>query len=275
MFKLIPLFSLILLFLSATSFAQDTKKPGNDGKRKYTIHITKEVNGEKTVIDTTFEANDDFEMDAWLESHQLATDLDKLDSDMKKTQKEIRVTIPDISMEEGASPDTVIMNGDTIIINKKIENFNWFGGDPEARELEFDKQFKMPEGAFAIPHCPGMEDMPGCCPNFRFQDMPELGGLAIPELYQMFPFGRIDHMKIKKSRHGKKIVIQFDDDDEDMGFRHSHGNYYYHNSEPRQEKRVIIKKIGEPEKGEKGNTKVQRIKEGDKEIIIIKKEDKE
>jgi hypothetical protein len=262
---------LLLIFALVAPAQEKTSKE----KQKYKLRIVKEVEGVKTEIDTTFETHEDFDVDAWMKAHDFDHDRGDMDRKMKQLQKEITVTIPDFT---GESPDTIIVNGDTIFPGREGKGFSWtFKDMPELEDLDIDRHLKLAEEPFEFRDMPGLEELselPPCCKyNFRFPGMCH----PLPDLFEMMPFGRPDQIIIKKSRNGKKMIIKFEDDDNQTIIipRHGSGQYHYFNNMPECEKKcdrkVIIHRDDKPGKEGEKNTRIKRIKEGDKEIIIIRK----
>jgi len=262
------LIPLVLLFIAGSANAQ--LKPG---KQKYSIHIVKDVNGERTEIDTTFESEADFDVDAWVEKHDL---INEMDGDKRKMEKEYTITIPGFSSDDmNSMPDTIIMNGDTIIMDTQIEQI--FKGIPEHGEMGSENFFNK---HFEIPECPAHSDMPGCCPSHGSQGMGIMpfNGFGIPGLENIIPFGNLDQIVIKNKRHGKKVIITFEDqDDDNIVIRPGKHNYpYYHDGSHSKmnhskEKRIIVEKEIAPGDEVEEGSKVERYKEGNKEVIIIHK----
>ncbi len=274
-FKSIFLLPALILFWSFTANAQQEKNTGKTDKRTVSIHISKELDGKTTQIDTTFEANDEFDVDAWVNEH---------DSDarghrhMKKIDKEIEIRMPDFDTEDfSAIPDTVIVNGDTAVVNTKIEKM--FRDNPDFGDLDLERHLDMPDELSDAPPCQQMEEMPGCCPFMRGQHMQDrfpFGELNFPGLDNLIPFGELDRIVVKKKRHGKEIIISLRDNEDERDSRHHHGDRNSHNDRdtqmrPPHQQRIIIRKGNGKEIEKDENTKVERYKEGNNEIIIIKK----
>ena len=276
--KVMLLLPLLLAFITLGAFAQDKKDKEKSRKETVTIHITKEDNGKLTVYDTTFTTEEKFEIDSWLEARNLYEEEARLKEIEEGLEKEIRVTIPHFSEFEGKTiPDTIIVNEDTIFLGLAGKDFKYLFHDmPGLEDLEIEKYFDKP-----MKHCPPgcrrFEVHPRCCPHPRLDripDMPFLLDFDLPELDRLFPFGNLDNIVVKKKRNGKKIIIEFEDDDDDISRGEKNTYHYYFNDDdiqwqPEKGRKIIIEKddTGEAEEG----TEIKRIKDGDKEVIIIRK----
>jgi hypothetical protein len=266
------LIPVILIFFAISSQAQN--KPGAEKttKQKYSIHIVKDVNGERTEIDTTFESNADFDVDAWIGKHDFKNEMDGKKREM---EKKYTITIPDFASDsQQSNPDTIIMNEDTIIMNTQFEHI--FGEGPEqgemGREGFFNKHFEFPE-------CPAHSEMPECCPSHGFPGMGMMPfhGLSMFGLENLMPLGKLDQIVIKKKRHGKKIIITFEDDDENIVIRPGKYNHKYFNDAEHSNmkhskaKRIVIEKEIAPGADVEEGSNVERYNDGNKEVIIIRK----
>lgn len=87
----------LLIIFGIRSFAQDAPK----GKQKVTIHILKDVNGQKTELDTTFDASADFDVDAWIAERD---EMSPKHKHMEQMEREFKIDIPE--MGEGGMPKT-------------------------------------------------------------------------------------------------------------------------------------------------------------------------
>ena len=274
MLRSLLLIPVLMFFIAGNANAQEHQSKENTGKQKYSIHIVKEVNGEKTEIDTTFESKDDFDVDAWVEKHNMGNERQEK---MKKIEKELTVTIPQISEDAMKSmPDTIIVNGDTVIVNTRIEKNIMENPEPgEMDDEEFsDKQ--MEERQF-----PEHGNRPEGCHHEEFPGMERMmpyRGFNFPGLENLLPFGNLDQIVIKKKKHGKKVIITFvdnDNDNENIIIRPGMNDpmYYNHHGQsqmnPSKGKRVVIKKEITPGDDVQEGDKVERYKDGDKEVIII------
>ncbi len=214
--SLIPL--MLLFFVAGTASGQEKQEPSKSGKRLVTIHIVKESNGERTVIDTTFEESSDFDEDAWIRDRSRQEDMEPPMRDMERRMK---ITIPDLDLGElSMKADTIIVNGDTIFLDRIGKDLNLaFRDFPDFRDLEIEKYFDPSGKDFREHQCPKMEKKPGCCPGYRhfsMPSMPEFRDFDIPELREFMPYGNPDQIIIKKKRHGKKIIIKYEKDDDDV-----------------------------------------------------------
>jgi hypothetical protein len=266
------LITIVLLFVSVSLSAQNKVSKEKPGKQKYSIHILKEVNGEKTTIDTTFESPDDFDVNAWVEKHDAEMDMD---DHLKKMEKQFKVTIPNFSAEDMKSmPDTIIVNGDTILVNTQLKKI--MEDNLDLGKLGMEDFFNQKLEAPASPKY----GMPPCCPlpgmNGMEQMMP-FNGLNFPGLEKLLPLGNLKQIVIKKKRHGKKIIINFEDNDADIVIRPGmhREEYYYDNdrSDTRhsRNKKIIIEKEITPDNSTQEGSNVEHYKDGNKEVIIIHK----
>jgi len=265
--------AILLLWAFAAHAQKNTDQPE---KRKFTIHITKEVDGKTMQIDTSFESRDNFDVDAWVSKHDVEPGAE---GQMKKSEKEINIRIPEMQMEDMPNlPDTMFVNGDTVIVNFQKNKKIFRDMEPGDEEGEF--HLDMP----AEP-----SSRPGCCSpdrrnTERFSDneegqSPELpfGAFGIPGMENLIQFGNLENLVIKTTRHGKKVTMTFRDDDRrwKSGHHSKRGKYSY-NSDGEQapvahHKRVIIINDDKNRIEKDRGTKVERRKEGDNEVIIIRK----
>lgn len=173
----------------------------NDGDKKVHIRITKEVNGKTTVIDTTFTETGQNDIDAFLDQNGMNEDFD--DSYIRKTDKIIKIEIPDIE-EELSDLDLQNLWPDTLALS---DNIRIYRNAP--REFDFDWQ-EYPDVRFHYEN----PDNGGDQHHFEFQMPPMPRFEDLPPQLDLRPFLRGDHeIKIKNKRHGKKIVIRTYDDD--------------------------------------------------------------
>jgi hypothetical protein len=265
------LMPLILILIAGSAAGQNTNNKEKPGKQKYSIHILKDVNGEKTEIDTTFETTGDFDVEAWMENHDMGNDRDE---DTKEMEKEVTVTIPHMSGTDMKSiPDTIIINGDTVVVNTMIEKM--LKENPNLAELGMENFFNK----HAEAPSPNEGNVQEGCPFSNHHDMSKMmpfSGFSFPELENFMPLGNLDQIVIKKKRHGKKIIISFEENDDDnIVIRHGtndHAFYYNDNHSKRnhsKEKKVIIRKEVAPGTDAKDGSRVEHYFDGNKELIII------
>jgi hypothetical protein len=270
--RILFLITVVMLFFAGNLGAQNKASKEKSGKQKYSIHILKEVNGEKTTIDTTFESSDDFDVNAWVDKHNAEMDMDE---NLKKMEKEFKVTIPNFSDEDMKSmPDTIIVNGDTIVVNTQLKKI--LEDNPDLGKLGMENFFNQKIEAPSSPK----HGMPPCCPfpgmNGMDQMMP-FNGLNFPGLEKLLPLGNLEQIVIKKKRHGKKIIINFEDNDDDIVIRPGmHRQEYLYNDDRSENKhsrnkRIIIEKEITPENNAEEGSNVEHYKDGNKEVIIIHK----
>ncbi|MBP6513077.1 MAG: hypothetical protein KA347_10435, partial [Bacteroidia bacterium] len=63
-----------LIIISGGMVAQTTDSKSNE-KNKIKVHIEKEVNGKKTVIDTTFSSTDDAAYKTFMDEHEMKVEV--------------------------------------------------------------------------------------------------------------------------------------------------------------------------------------------------------
>ncbi len=203
-----------LILISGNSFAQLKSDEQAKGKKTITIHVTKEVDGNTVVIDTTVVTDGDFDADAFLEQKGIMNDMPESGNNV---EKHIIIRHPgsqDFSRHDSDdnSPDTIIINDD--------------------KSLLFDDKFEMP-----FPPNSGMPfnfNMPEEFHHFdgqHFKDMVE-GMARSYGLENFMPLGEMKKVIVKKKHNGKKVVITFADR-EDISNKHRHGN--------KKEERIIIR----------------------------------
>ncbi len=264
----------ILFLSSGMGIAQEKNDNEKSGKQKVNIHITKEIDGVKTVIDTSFTVSEDFDVHHWMEEQDMNPS-EPIKS--REINKEIKITIPEFAESEiGSLPDTMIINGDTIFLGINGQELKMMFHDfPELADLDIQKYMDESMKDIRTPEFPGSPD----CPHFRFEGhppFPPLHQFMMPGLEFLNDLGTLDNIVIKKKRHGKKIIISFEDRDGEKPIRHGKRDHYYYNDDEHSqkspkhyEKKVVIRNHDSKVVDE--NSEVERIKDGDKEIIIIRK----
>ncbi|MEI6061523.1 MAG: hypothetical protein WCR72_12500 [Bacteroidota bacterium] len=272
----LPMLFTGLVLLSGQGFAQQKAADQAAAKKTITIHVTKEVDGHTTVIDTTVITEGDFDADAFLQEKGV---MDDMPGGMDKMDKNIIIRHRGMGQEDadkdaGNVPDTLIINNDTVIVLTERPEFDM----PDSHQgRDWDR-----------PHFnPGMQDgfPPFDAP--RFEDM--MRGMARSfGLDGLMPFGDMKQIVVKKKNHGKTVTITFEDR-EDGCCERRHGNRHKHDGRdeermeydqhdqgnaPRHEERVIIQ--GNPDQ------KVIILKDTDKNVpvkkqkkVIIIREEKE
>jgi hypothetical protein len=84
-----------LIIISGGMVAQTTDSKSNE-KNKIKVHIEKEVNGKKTVIDTTFSSTDDAAYKTFMDEHEMKVEVvEGKGKDGKKIKKEVIVKMDD------------------------------------------------------------------------------------------------------------------------------------------------------------------------------------
>jgi hypothetical protein len=271
-----------LLILSGSSFAQQKTGEQVTTKKTITIHVTKEVDGKTTVIDTTVVTDGDFDADAFLEEKGIINDMPE---NGRRVEKNIVVRRPGTQEfgtgePEADLPDTVFMNDDTLILFS--DKFDMPVPPPPHQGMAYENNFDMP-GEFPYTEGPNIEAM--------------LEGLARTfGLENVMPFGEMKQVVVKKKRNGKKIIITFEDRKDgntgnEKGKKNTEKVMIFKNNgqsqAPQNEERIIIE--GQP--GERvlinktvdasGDVKTVTVKAGadksapvvkEKKVIIIKEE---
>jgi hypothetical protein len=246
-----------LIFFTPGSYAQQKSSDQAKGKKTITIHVTKEVDGNTVVIETTVVTDGDFDADAFLEGKGVISDVPE---DGKNVEKHIVIRHPandefGWSDSRSNSPDTIIINDDQVFVFKDNQDMI----APDA--MPFDFNFNMP---------PDFHQMQGP----QFEDM--LEGMARSlGLENVMPFGEMKQVVVKKKRNGKKVIITFEDRD-NAGTEQGQGHkkkeekvIIYKNGEqgmaPQNEERVIIN--GEPAENIVIHKSVKKTENGDQVII--------
>lgn len=265
-FFLLPLAIAGFLLLAGSTYAQEKSENQPKAKKTITIHVTRDVDGNTTVIDTTIVTDGEFDADAFLREKGVLKDMPEVAGDMRK---EIIIRRPDMKEfrwndSEGNMPDTISFDDDNVFVfrGKPGRQFS----DPHER-IEFKHNFRMPED-FQRMQSPRFEDM--------LEDLFRSNGLD-----EFTPFGEMKQMVVKKKLNGKKVIITFEDReggsaDREHGNRHEKRVLIYKNDDqgmaPRNEERVIIRRSP----GEKViiNEEVDKAAPANqqKKIIIIKEE---
>lgn len=188
-----------MILVSGRSFAQ-TNTDDTKSKKTYTIHVTKEVDGNTVVIDTTVVTDGEFDADAFLIEKGV---MDNVPGSEKKVDKHVIIRHPGSkeitwSESDGKSPDTIIIKDDQVFVFN--DNFEMPSQLPPMKGMQFDYDFEMPQD---FPHFDGQQ----------FEDMME--GMARSfGLENVMPFGEMKQVVVKKKRNGKKVIITFEDRDE-------------------------------------------------------------
>jgi len=228
----------LFLLLPGSIFAQQKTENQAKAQKTYTIHVTKEVDGNITVIDTTVVTDGEFDADAFLEEKGVMNDAPEAG---KNVEKQIIIRHPgsqDFTWNEldGNSPDTISINDKQVFILK--DNHDLLA--PPREDMPFDFNFNMPR---EFHHMEGP----------HFEDMME-GMLKTMGLENVMPFGEMKQVVVKKKRNGKKVIITFEDRDgeeSDQGNKKEEKVIIYKNGDqgmaPQNEKYIIIK----GDKGEK------------------------
>lgn len=246
----------IFLLQPFNSFAQQKQEGQVKAKKTYTIHVTKEVDGNTVVLDTTVVTDGDFDADAFLEEKGVMNDVPEAG---KNTEKHIIIRRPgsrEFSWNNSDEnvPDTIIINDDkSLLFDDKFDR-------PFPPDSEMPYDFHMPRG-FRHMQGPQFEDM--------LENMARSLGLE-----DVMPFGEMKQVVVKKKHKGKKVIITFEDREGNNRDR-GHGNkkeqkvIIYGNDDqgmaPRNEERVIIE--GKPGENVVIHRNVKKTGNGDQVII--------
>jgi hypothetical protein len=217
-FFLLALAAAGFLLLPGRSLAQQNTEDQAKSKKTITIHITKEVDGNTVVIDTTVVTDGDFDADAFLEEKGVLNDMPEASNNIEK-----HIIIRHPGSQEFSDDDSDGSMPDTIIIN-------------DDKSLLFNDKFNMP-----FPPNSGMPFNFNTNKEFRhfdgqqFEDM--LEGMARSfGLDNVMPFGEMKQVVVKKKHNGKKVIITFSDRDGSSD-EHRHGK--------NKEERIIMQRNGE------------------------------
>jgi len=248
-----------LIFFTPGTYAQQKSDEQSTAKKTITIHVTKEVDGNTVVIDTTVITDGDFDADAFLEEKGVMTDSRQKGENVNK---HIIIRHPgndEFGWSDSRSngPDTIIINDDKVFVYKDNHDMP----APPIEGMPFNFNFDMPQD-FPPMHGPQFEDM--------FEGMARSYGLE-----NMMPFGEMKQVVVKKKRNGKKVIFTFEDR-KDEGAGQNQGKpkkeekvIIYHNSEqgsnPQNEERIMVK--AQPGENVIIHKTVKKTEKGDQVII--------
>lgn len=231
-FAILSLALIVLYPLRGT--AQQKAGDQAKGKQTITIHVTREVDGNKIVIDTTVVTDGDFDADKFLEEKGVMNDLPMTG---KKMEKNIIIRRPGEefgwSDSKSNAPETFIFKGDSLIVDN--EEFDFPAPPTPHSMMPFDFNFNLP-GEFPYSKDRQIEDM--------LQGMARSLGLE-----NVMPFGDMKQVVVKKKRNGKKVIITFEDRegkpmDESRRHKKEEKVYFYNNGgegmAPLNEDKTII-----------------------------------
>ncbi len=192
------------ILLSGSSFAQQKSDEQAKGKKTITIHVTKEVDGNVVVIDTTVVTDGDFDADAFLAEKGIDSNIPE---NKRRVEKNVIIRHPgtkefEWTESDGNLPDTIRLdNSEMFVYNDDFD-------------IDID-----------VPSPPDMEDLP--FHHYKFNNHAEMPyfnehqmeimieGMARSfGLEDVMPFGEMKQMVVKKKRNGKKVIITFEDRDE-------------------------------------------------------------
>lgn len=241
--------ALVGLFpLSGKSYAQQPSENQEKGRKTITIHVTKEVDGNVLVIDTTVITDGDFDADSFLMEKGILND-NSLDE--RNADKKVIIHHPnsrDFSWNESerGMADTVFIDSDTVIV--LTDNFETHPPLPPHPDMMYDYNFDMPGDFPPIPG-PHLEEM-----------LESLAGSL--GLDDVMPFGEMKQVVVKKKRHGKKLIITFEDRDKESTEQDSRSR--------KKEEKVIIYKNGDMGKARQNEDRVRIEGEQGENVIIHK-----
>lgn len=256
-----PFVFCVALLLPGFGLAQEKENPAPKEKSVITIHISKDVNGETVKYDTTFEAGNDFDVEAFLDKKELRD----LPHDAGTGEMP---GIPDF--EWPRFEDHFSFFPDSIEFDSLAQRLQRTYGDimkkfPVQPGFRWNYDFEYPGDE------PEESPAPGCCPYHNFH-LPELIPQQFPgqELAPFIGNSRPEKVIIHKKRHGKKVVIKFDDDDDlvmlpnddRVSYRDEMRHPKHRNEQYRHPKQGMQKEVEyEIRKGGKGDN--------EKRVIII------
>jgi len=260
-FLLLPSAVAAFLFLSQSGFAQQKPDDQAKAKKTITIHVTKEVNGDAVVIDTTIVTEGEFDADAFLKERGVMNDMP---NGGENVEKHVIIRHPGTreyswSESDNNSPDSISINDKQVFIFKGNKDLL----DVPQEGLPSDFYFNMPRD---FHHMQGP----------RFEDMLE-GMLETFGLDNVMPFGEMKQVVVKKKRNGRKVIITFEDrKNDDAEQEHEQGNrkkkenvIIYRNGDqgsiPQNEERVMVK--GKPGENIIIHKTVKKTENGDQIII--------
>lgn len=280
-FVLLPLMMIAAISSAYTLSAQENDTPARDKKSIVTIRIMKDINGETVKYDTTFEAGSDFDVDAFLAEKERF-----INGGQSKSARDFEFfdfEIPETVFASPNFPDSIRF--DTVIKRFKFDDEYTLRDFPGHPGIRWNQMPDVPECRRSCPyiekHRPGNR-MPGCCPHFS-PDLPE--GFIMPELpginFEPFSWNnKPEKIIIHKKKHGGKVVITFDNDDEsecikneDVIIYRNDGRRPHNNSERRQYRQQNSDSNKEIEVEVKVDDTDDPGKGGKKVIIIEKKTD--
>lgn len=247
------------LLLSGNSLAQQESGNQAKGKNTISIRVTKEVDGNTVVIDTTVVTDGDFDADAYLQEKGIGGATPEAGRNVEK-----QVIIRHPGSYEFKWNDSDCKLPDTIIIK-------------EDKSLLFDDKFDM-----SFPPRSGMPfnfKMPHAFPYFDSKQVEAIfeGMARSIGLENVTPFGEMKQVVVKRKRNGKKVIITFEDrkgkgDKQEQGNKKEEKVIILQNGEqgmaPQNEERVIIN--GQPGEDMVIHKNVKKTESGDQAIINVK-----
>jgi hypothetical protein len=254
------------ILLPGNSFAQQKSGEQAKAKKTITIHVTKKVDGNTVVIDTTVVTDGDFDTDAFLEGKGITKDMPKESQNIEKNSV-IRHPGEDSPRHRTEHADTIVVNDERVIILQNDDEFDFPAPPPPHMGMPFDPDFRMQKG-FSQKQAPPVEAI--------IEGMARSFGLG-----DVMPFGDMKKVVVKKKRNGKKVILTCEDRDE---VSCEHGNkveervMIYNNDDnwnsPHKEVRVIV--LDNPDQktniDKDTDNAGQQEKKQQKQVIIIKEE---
>jgi len=275
-FRFRMLVTIIVFLLSATTgYSQQKHEDQATNKKTFTIHVTQEVDGKTVVLDTTIVTADDFDVDGFLQEKGLK---EEIEEEMKKAENEFShresegTSVFRFYGSDDETPDTIIIDNDRVIIRDKRSDFHFDTPIelPELPDIQEYNYFNPPHGFQHPTEIPIEEMLRGMAYNFG--------------LDKVMPFGDMKQIVVKKKRHGKKVIITFEDRDNEefewnesccpRGHRNKERVIIYKNGKdvemPDEEGHVII------EPGKKviieGDVKIANPEKQHKKVVIIRED---
>jgi hypothetical protein len=196
------------------TLAQENSNPAPKEKSVITIHISKDVNGEIVKYDTTFEADNDFDVEAFLDKKDLR-DLPP-DADPGQIPGNYDFELPKFEEDFSFFPDSVEF--DTLVLRLHRTYGDIMKKFPAQPGFRWNDRFENPGDEQEEAPVPDNRNKRNCPPGCPFGNMkaPEMMPPQFPgqELAPFIGNSRPEKMVIHEKRHGKKVVIKYEDDDD-------------------------------------------------------------
>ena len=230
---------ILTMLLSKTSFSQD--KAGNkEPKGTVRLRIEKDENGQKTVIDTSFNLNDKKGKDGYeifMKEHGTPAAVHD------KAMKEVEIRIKDLGKTDSLDLDSLAG------IEKNIRVFTDDGKHFSIEGLGDAESFDVPEPP-APPEPPMWMD----------NDIPMPSGIQegsgnLLDVLRSIPMNRVRNFSIKENKHDTRIIIDVDRSSilemapmqHRMMYMNHPGQHVHqgHSGHQKMERRIIIEKENE------------------------------